>query len=151
MEQPSSRGDTRALLRAEKQNHLTWKPDRLVLNLEAMNAEQGLHTLQEVDLVNIIGVGQQREKGDPSKQFFLPRDVFNVNTQEFRQKEISRYIATPCYKAGFEIVMKGWEKGPQCLRFMCSTGRCYHSKQSKTTNLIMAARKKDHTLLELIL
>jgi hypothetical protein len=108
-----------------------------------MDAEQGLHTLQEVDLVNIIGVGQRFDKDDPSKQFFLPRDVFNVNTAGFRQKEISRYIAAPCYKAGFEIVMKGWEKEKQCLRFMCNTGRCYHSNQSKTTSLTTAARKKD--------
>ena len=121
--------------------HQHWKPSSIELELEAFDKTTGEHVLQTVNLVDVIGTGHRSQKDKPGHRFYLPRNLFNTNTQEVRKSLIRPYIAKACCKAGFEICMRGWFADALCIRFCCSQSLLFEGKQSVEKNKISAARK----------
>jgi hypothetical protein len=85
-----------------------WEPESILIEVDIYDSATDRFERKTVDLVDIIGRGRGRQaKGEEECRFYLPRDKFNVNTEEFRQQTIVPYIALPCCKAGIELRMKG--------------------------------------------
>ncbi|GKY93656.1 hypothetical protein MPSEU_000333000 [Mayamaea pseudoterrestris] len=119
----------------------SWKPQSIKIDLEAFDESEARHCKQSINLVDIIGIGRQTQKNDDIHRFYLPRDIYNENTQEARHKLVAPYVSNACYQAGFSLRMRGWNKKLQCIYFTCSYGVCFSGQQSIARNQVSGSRK----------
>jgi hypothetical protein len=63
-----------------------------------------------------------RKKAVQPVQLYLPPE-YNQNSPNFREKNLAPLFSHACARQGFSVVIKGWDKDRQCLRFRCQRGR----------------------------
>ena len=79
--------------------------------------------LVDVDLTETIGKIAYRKRNATDEDFYWLPATFNLNTDHFRKFELSSYFVNACIEAGFNIIMKGYEKSRMRSRFVCNRGR----------------------------
>lgn len=86
-------------------------------------------TLQKINLADTIGKVKRTKKylGDEDV-YWLP-SKYNQNTDDFRSKVVFPVFVHACRKAGFLVVMKGWEKKQGVIVVGCNRLRFNYDKK----------------------
>ena len=115
--------------------HECWTPSYIPLPVvdEEETVKKGHEVLVDINFAELIGVGSRTAKNDESKRQYLSAK-YSYNSADFRKHELAPLFQNACKKAGFEIVMKGWEEHRQMIRFACQRSRLYKSKASDDSN-----------------
>jgi hypothetical protein len=100
---------------------------------EEETVKKGHEVLVDINFAELIGVGSRTAKNDESKRRYLSTK-YSYNSADFRKHQLAPLFQQACKKAGFEVIMKGWEEHRQMIRFACQRSRLYKSKASNDSN-----------------
>jgi hypothetical protein len=108
----------------------------------------------DVNIMQTLDTGKRNPRNfDPTKLYWLPAKFNTGGTsdrvdEEWRRDVLQPYVERACAAAGFNIMMRGWEKSKSAAPFVCNRYRVHPTankeEMSVGDQLMELYTRKDH-------
>jgi len=128
-------------LEAAVESCKTWNTKEVIVEVAtSLMKDEGV----TINLVETLGYKKDIRVacGVDYPKYWLTKE-FCENTPKFRSETLSPFFARACQKAGFNCMVKGWEKDKSKVVFICKRGR-FHKKPDRSSDAPAAISRVAH-------